>query len=298
LARKRGLGRGLDALLSDAGLSSAQGAGAAGIRDGELRELPIDLLDRGRYQPRTRFEPKALESLADSIRAQGVVQPIVVRPAKAGGRFEIIAGERRWRAAQMAGVQTVPAVVRDIADDAALAIALIENIQREDLNPLEEARALRRLIDEFEMTHQAAADAVGRSRAAISNALRLLDLDPEVATHLEEGDIEMGHARALLALDSIGQRQAAERIIAKGMTARDAEALVRSMLGGPKASDEPRPRDADVHQLQERLAAYLGAGVSLQHRQRGNGKLTINYANLEQLDGILERIGVPSEDAE
>ena len=298
MARKRGLGRGLDALLSDVGLADGGNADASGAVGAvsSLRELPIDLLERGRYQPRSRFEPKALESLADSIRVQGIVQPIVVRPIAGGVRFEIVAGERRWRAAQLAGIDKVPAVVKDIPDDAALAIALIENIQREDLNPLEEARALRRLIDEFEMTHQAAADAVGRSRASISNALRMLDLDADVANHLEQGELEMGHARALLSLEPLEQRQAADRIIARAMTVREAEALVRAMLTEPVGKVTPL-RDANVELLQERLAAHLGAGVVVTHRKNGKGKLTIAYSDLEQLDGILERIGVPSEDA-
>lgn len=296
MARKRGLGRGLDALLSDAGLAGAQPP-APEAEEAGLRRLPIDLLERGRYQPRTRFDQASLETLADSIRAQGVVQPIVVRPLKSGDRYEIIAGERRWRAAQLAGLESVPAVVREMGDDAALAVALIENIQREDLNPLEEARALRRLIDEFEMTHQVAADAVGRSRASVSNALRLLDLEPSVATMLEAGDLDMGHARALLALPSAEQRQVAGQIAARGMTARETESLVRTLLHPAAVSAPAAGRDADVERLRERLSTHLGAAVTLQHRKSGKGKLTIAYADLEQLDGILDRLGLSSEDA-
>ncbi len=294
MVKRRGLGRGLDALLSDTGVATARDTAAPGE---QLRQLPVDLLERGRYQPRTRFDQDSLQTLTDSIRSQGVVQPLVVRPV-GEGRFEIIAGERRWRAAQAAGLSKVPAVVREIGDDAALAIALIENIQREDLNPIEEARALRRLIDEFEMTHQAAADAVGRSRAAVSNTLRLLDLDPDVADRLEAGELEMGHARALLALDALQQRQTAERIVADGLTARQTEALVRSLLAPPSEATYASRPDANIRRLQESISTYLGASVTLQHRQNGKGKLTIIYGDLEQLDGILERIGLPNEDEE
>jgi ParB family transcriptional regulator, chromosome partitioning protein len=293
VARKRGLGRGLDALLSDTGVATVQAGGPSGAE--QLRQLPIDLLERGRYQPRSHFDADSLQTLTDSIRAQGVVQPLVVRPIDSG-RFEIIAGERRWRAAQAAGLSEVPAVVREIADEAALAIALIENIQREDLNPIEEARALRRLIDEFDMTHQAAGDAVGRSRASVSNALRLLDLDAEVAERLAMGELEMGHARALLGLNSLQQRQAAERVISQALTVRQTEALVRSLSAPPSEAAYAARPDADVRRLQESLSGYLGASVSLQHRQNGKGKLTINYGDLEQLDGILERIGMPNPD--
>jgi ParB family chromosome partitioning protein len=296
LSKKRGLGRGLDALLSDPGLAAAAGGSAATDSSSTLRQIPVDLIERGRYQPRTHFDEESLKSLADSIRAQGVVQPIVVRPLSKG-RYELVAGERRWRAAQAAGLGEIPAVVRDMADDAALAIALIENIQREELNPLEEARALRRLVDEFDMTHQAAADAVGRSRASISNALRLLDLTPSVAELLDAGSLEMGHARALLALESHAQRTAAEHIVAKRLTVRQAEALVRTVLAPPKVPAQSAGGDPDIERLEQRLSQHLGTQVKVQHRSGGRGRVTIDYHSLDELDGVLSRIGAPGEDS-
>ncbi len=225
MAKKRGLGRGLDALLSG-GLAATEDA--AEPLDSDLRDIPVDLLQRGRYQPRVDMREETLADLAESIKAQGVVQPIVVRPI-GEGRYEIIAGERRWRASQLAGKQEIPAVVRDVPDEAAVAMALIENIQRENLNPLEEANALQRLIEEFEMTHQEAGVAVGRSRAAVSNLLRLLELSPTVKPLLETGELEMGHARTLLALPAEQQAVAAKEIVAKGMSVRGAEAYVKSL---------------------------------------------------------------------
>jgi ParB family transcriptional regulator, chromosome partitioning protein len=266
----------------------------------ELAKLPLDLLQRGRYQPRTDMRSESLEELASSIRAQGVVQPIVVRPldAPAAGesqRYEIIAGERRWRAAQMAGLAEIPAVIRPIPDEAAIAVALIENIQRENLNPLEEARALDRLINEFALTHQQAADAVGRSRAAVSNLLRLLELPPEVSALVEKRELEMGHARALLGLTNRRkQTEVAQLVAKKSISVRETEALVRRMTDGGKAarsadSDEGS-RDPNIRRLEEELAEKLGAKVSIEHGRNGKGRLVVTYNTLDELDGILAHI--------
>jgi len=288
--KRRALGRGLDALLSkpiSPAMLSANG-------DAELRAIPVELVRRGRYQPRSRIDQDALEELANSIRAQGVVQPIVVRPEDDGKHFEIIAGERRWRACQLAGLAEVPAVVRQTADEDAVAIALIENVQRQDLTPLEEARALQRLVKEFELTHQAAAEAVGRSRAAVSNLLRLLDLNAEVKNLMEEGELDMGHGRALLALSGPEQTQAAQSVVARGLSARQTEALVRSLqagkggkTGGGKGE---KSLDPNVRRLQDELSERLGASVSIQQKSAAKGRLIIEYSSLDQLDGILERI--------
>jgi len=289
--KKHGLGRGLDALLGSAvpirdhAAPAAPSAPAEPPRD-VLKSLPVDLIQRGKYQPRTHMDQQALQELADSIRVQGVIQPIVVRPLAAGG-YEIIAGERRWRAAQLAGLQDIPAVVREVPDQAAIAMALIENIQREDLNALEEATALQRLIDEFDMTHQAAAEAVGRSRTAVSNLLRLLDLDNEVKQLVEHGKLEMGHARALLALTGAAQREAAQRVVARGLSVRETEQLVRHLLQGKKAPAK-KTIDPDVRRLQDDLCEKLGARVEIEYSAKGKGKLIIEYGNLEQLEGILE----------
>ncbi|HSS66834.1 MAG TPA: ParB/RepB/Spo0J family partition protein [Gammaproteobacteria bacterium] len=287
MAKKRGLGRGLDALLGSAAVAHAETDG----EDGTMRELPVDLIRRGRYQPRMDMNPEALEELASSIRVRGVVQPVVVRSAADGVHYELIAGERRWRAAQLAGLDAIPAVVRAVADDAALAMGLIENIQREDLNPVEEANALKRLIEEFDLTHQAAADAIGRSRAAVSNLLRLLELDAEVRTMLERGELEMGHARALLGLEAALQRQAAAEVSRKGLSARETETLVKR-LRSPKASRRKtsRSKDPDVQRLEEELAGELGAVVRVRHGASGRGSLTVEYSSLEQLDGIIARL--------
>ncbi len=238
------------------------------------------------------MDPAALEELAASIRAQGVLQPIVVRPMSGSGRYELMAGERRWRAAQLAGLQDIPAVIRDVPDQAAMAIALIENIQRENLNPVEEAHALQRLVDEFEMTHQQAADAVGRSRAAVSNLLRLLDLSSEVKNLLEHGDLEMGHARALLALSGDQQTQAARQVVAKGLSVRETEHLVRRLLQTASSVDrrESPAADPDIRRLQDDLSAQLGAIVKIQHTARGKGRLVVHYNSLDELDGILNHI--------
>lgn len=292
--KKPSLGRGLGALL---GQPASLPAAEAPRSDEELLKLPVDLLQRGKYQPRLDMRPESLQELADSIRAQGVIQPVVVRPlANATGQpqqYEIIAGERRWRAAQLAGLHEIPAVVRRVGDEAAVAMALIENIQRENLNPLEEARALERLIKEFEMTHQTAADAVGRSRTAVSNLLRLLDLADEVKTLVEERQLEMGHARALLGLDSRRRQAEVGALVAKkSLSVRETEALVRRMAHPATESTdrEPPSRDANIRKLESDLTDKLGARVELKHTAGGKGKLVIQYNSLDELDGILERI--------
>ena len=297
--KKPTLGRGLADLLGPSvrpapvGLTPGPGAPAP-VADEELTRLPLDVLQRGKYQPRVDMHPETLEELAGSIKVQGVVQPIVVRPlAPVPGesqRYEIIAGERRWRAAQMAGLAEIPAIVRRIPDEAAIAVALIENIQRENLNPLEEARALQRLIEEFELTHAQAADAVGRSRAGVSNLLRLLELAPEVSELIERRQIEMGHARALLGLVQRRQQTEIARLVAKkGLSVRETEALVRRMQQ-PGLEKPPAPRDTDVRHLEQELAEKLGAKVAIQHTQAGKGRLVVSYNSLDELDGILAHI--------
>ncbi|MCJ8169437.1 ParB/RepB/Spo0J family partition protein [Atopomonas sediminilitoris] len=287
-SKKRGLGRGLDALLgSSVNASLHENAGSANER--ELRELPLDLVQRGQYQPRRDMDPQALEELAASIKAQGVMQPIVVRPI-AGGRFEIIAGERRWRASQQAGQETIPAVVRDVPDEAAIAMALIENIQREDLNPVEEALALQRLQQEFELTQQQVADAVGKSRASVANLLRLIALPEEIKTLLSHGDLEMGHARALLGLPEAGQVDAARRVVAEAMNVRQTEALVRALLKDQPPAKATTAQDPDIQRLEQRLAEKLGAGVQIKHGSKGKGQLIIRYASLDELQGVLAHI--------
>jgi len=282
--KKPVLGRNLSAMLSQAALQQAQGAG----RD-ELRHLPLDLIRPGRYQPRSVFDQEKLTELADSIRAQGVVQPVVVRPLEGGEGFELIAGERRWRAAQIAGLERIPAVVRDVPDEVSVAMSLIENIQRENLNPLEEATALRRLIDDFRMTHQEAADAVGRSRAAVSNLLRLLELMQEVKDMIDMRLIEMGHARALLSLDDDLQVQGAREVVRKRLSVRDTENLVRRLQQSKKQKGQRRV-DPDILRLQNRLGEALGARVRIQHQASGKGKLVISYNNADEFEGILERL--------
>jgi ParB family chromosome partitioning protein len=289
MARKKGLGRGLDALLGAGAVAERTPAARPGHG---LNELPVDLVRQGRYQPRVAFEEAALEELASSIRARGIVQPIVVRPSGDGVHYEIVAGERRWRAAQLAGLDRIPAVVRDVPDEDALALALIENVQREDLNPIEEAAALRRLIDEFSLTHQEAAEAVGRSRVAASNLVRLLDLEPDVRAMLEDGRLEMGHGRALLALEGPRQREAAAQSARRGLSVRETEALVRRLtVAGDRARHPARPVDPDVRHLETSVSELLGARVSIKQGRRGKGRLSIDYDSLEQLDGILERLG-------
>lgn len=274
----KGLGRGLDALL----------AGSDTQHKEQQRVLPVDCLQPGKYQPRTRMDAGSLEELAASIRAQGLMQPVLVRPI-GGDRYEIIAGERRWRAAQMAGLSELSTLIRDIPDEAALAMALIENIQREDLNPLEEAQGLQRLIDEFSMTHQQAADAVGRSRPAASNLLRLLQLAPPVQELMMDGGLDMGHARALLPLTGAAQVQMAQRVVQKGLSVRETERLVQYALQPPKDNRAPKP-DRDILRLQEELADLLGAQVAIRANRRGAGKVLIEFGDLDQLDGILQRL--------
>ena len=281
MTRRRGLGRGLDALLSGAAaVHSAEGAR-------ELLDLPLDLIRRNRFQPRRLMDPEALEELARSIRARGVVQPVVVRPGGDGQHYELVAGERRWRAAQMAELSAIPAVVKELSDEAALGVALVENIQRQDLNPVEEALAIKRLIDDFDLTHQEAGDAVGRSRAAVSNLLRLLDLRDDVRHLLESGELEMGHARALLSLQGEAQSRAAAEVVARSLSVRETEALVRRLNAPPK---EAAPPDPDVRRLEDDLSERIGAMVSIRHGARGAGRLVIRYGSLDELDGILERI--------
>ncbi|MDH5407285.1 MAG: ParB/RepB/Spo0J family partition protein [Gammaproteobacteria bacterium] len=294
--KKPGLGRGLDALLGGGlGGSTTASTGANQTATAEsLKTLPVDVIQRGRYQPREDFDPTALQELADSIKAQGVVQPIVVRPLHGqSGKYEIIAGERRWRATQLAGQHEIPVVIRDVPDKTAMAMGLIENIQREELNPMEEATALNRLIDEFALTHSQAAEAVGRSRAAVTNMLRLLTLSHEVKKMLEQGQIEMGHARALLALAPEVQAQAARKVASGGLSVRETEQLVRKMLNPETTSSKPgssNKLDPDTLELQQNLSEKLGAKVQFQHSAKGKGKMVITYNSLDELDGILDHI--------
>jgi ParB family chromosome partitioning protein len=271
-------------MLSQTTLQQVQQGG----RD-ELRSLPLDVIRPGRFQPRSVFDQEKLSELADSIRAQGVVQPVVVRPLDGEDGYELIAGERRWRAAQIAGLERIPAVVRDVPDEISVAMALIENIQREDLNPLEEATALRRLIDDFAMTHQEAADAVGRSRAAVSNLLRLLELMQEVKDMIDMRLIEMGHARALLSLDDDLQVQAAREVVRKRLSVRETENLVRRLQQSKKQKGQRRV-DPDILRLQNRIGEALGARVHIQHQASGKGKLVISYSDAEVFQGILDRL--------
>lgn len=288
-SKKRGLGRGLDALL---GLGAGQLA-VEEVNGDQLKSVPVELIQRGRYQPRLDIKAESLQELADSIRAQGVVQPVVIRPLGDGGRYELIAGERRWRATQLAGLATIPAIIKRVPDAQAMSIALIENIQREQLNPIEEALALDRLVREFEMTHQQVADAIGRSRAAVSNLLRLLDLDPSCRQLLENGELEMGHARALLGLEGQRQVECARRIALAGMSVREAEALVRRLREERATSGARAPGkqvDPNVRELEQSLAERLGANVAIRHGAGGRGTLTIRYTSLDELDGILAHI--------
>ncbi|RUO30919.1 chromosome partitioning protein ParB [Aliidiomarina sedimenti] len=293
-AKKRGLGRGLDALLTNSANAAARHESQRpAIEDiaadkGELQKLPVEFLQPGRFQPRKDMAPEALEELANSVRAQGIIQPVVVR--QLGDKsFEIIAGERRWRAAQIAGLDTIPCLIKDVSDEATVAIALIENIQREDLNAMEEATALARLQDEFNMTHQGVADAVGKSRTTVTNLLRLNNLNTDVKTLLERGDIELGHAKVLLAVEGDLQSELAKLIVAKALTVREAEKLINKALN-PTEKKEPEPTDPNVQQLEESLSERLGASVAISHNRKGKGKLVINYSTLDELDGILAHI--------
>jgi len=287
-AKKRGLGRGLDALLGGTSVAALQEE-AAEADSRELQHLPLDLIQRGKYQPRRDMDPTALEELAQSIRAQGVLQPIVVRPIGAG-RFEIVAGERRWRASQQAGLERIPAMVRDLPDEAAIAMALIENIQREDLNPIEEAVALQRLQQEFQLTQQQVAEAVGKSRVTITNLLRLIALPEEIKILLSHGDLEMGHARALLGLPGEQQTEGARHVVARGLTVRQTEALVRQWLNSKDKPVEPVKADPDISRLEQRLAERLGSPVQIKHGQKGKGQLVIRYNSLDELQGVLAHI--------
>lgn len=297
--KRKGLGKGLDALLGAGPIVSPSPVSTAPDQtptsdpklDGRLAHIPVEFCQRGKYQPRRDMHPEQLEELAESIKAQGVMQPIVVRPL-GPDHYEIIAGERRWRAAQLAGLEKIPAVIREVNDEAAIAMALIENIQREDLNPMEEAMALKRLQDEFELTHQEVAQAVGKSRTTVTNLLRLIALTDDVKKLLEHGDLEMGHARALLTLEPEDQREIGRQVVAKGLSVRQTETLVRSFQEN-KNNKKPalaKTPSADIRHLQEQLSERLGAGVEIQHTAKGKGKLVINYNSLDELDGILAHI--------
>ncbi len=306
MAEGKRMGKGLDFLLSAgkktkpvSGATEANDAGEVGKsssapqpdkapRDGELRHIPIDLIQRGKYQPRMDMHEEALAELAASIKQQGVMQPIVIRPISAD-RYEIIAGERRWRATQLAGLDSIPAIIKPVSDEAAIAMSLIENIQRENLNPIEEAVALKRLQDEFELTQQQVADAVGKSRATVTNLMRLINLSLDARVMLERGDIEMGHARALLALPQEQQTQAARSVVGGGLSVRQTEALVRRLLSGP-GKKAAIPINPDIRLLEQTLAEKLGAKVMVQHTAKGSGKLVLKYNSLDELDGIIAHI--------
>lgn len=283
MIKKPGLGRGLDMLLSSATKDSN--------KDSELKNLPVEKISKGEYQPRLSIDPDALQDLADSIKAQGLVQPVVVRRID-GGNYELIAGERRWRASQIAGLHTIPAIIRDIPDQAAAAMSLIENIQREDLNPLEEALAMSRLIADFGLTHQQTAESVGRSRAAVSNLLRLLDLEEKTKELLDTRQLDMGHARALLGLSGQVQTDTAISVAKKQMSVRETEKLVKRIASADQDSNKKvAPVKAlEVQKLEQSLSETLGARVNIQYNTKGKGKLVVEYNNLDELDGILEHI--------
>ncbi|OQX37732.1 MAG: chromosome partitioning protein ParB [Oceanospirillales bacterium LUC14_002_19_P2] len=301
--KKRGLGKGLGALLQSAQVAAEIrelqqpetpeqpiSAEVKAVRDKMLREIPVEFIQRGKYQPRRDMSPEALEELSNSIKAQGVMQPIVVRPVDEN-RYEIIAGERRWRATQLAGLDRIPAVIREVSDESAIAMALIENIQREDLNPIEEGLALARLKDEFELTQQEVADAVGKSRVTVTNLLRLMTLQTDVMKMLEYGDIEMGHAKALLGLMGNDQLEAARTVVAKSLSVRQTEALVRRLQQQKESPEfEIKRVDPNIKTLEEDLSQRIGARVAIQHSAKGKGKLVISYNSLDELDGVLEHI--------
>lgn len=284
-AQKRGLGRGLDALL---GTLESKGTEKAS-EDGQLVQLPIELVVRGKYQPRREMDPASLQELADSIKAQGVMQPIIVR-AIDDTRYEIIAGERRWRATQLAGLADIPAIVKNVSDESAIAMALIENIQRENLNSIDEAAALHRLQEEFGLTQQQVADAVGKSRAAVANLIRLLALNEDVKTLLSEGALDMGHARALLALEDNEQSLTAKIVVAKQLSVRQTEALVRKVLATDGKEKTATKIDPDIKHLEHKLSDQLGSSVTIQHGPKGKGKLVITYGSTQELEGILSHI--------
>ncbi|PCJ24281.1 MAG: chromosome partitioning protein ParB [SAR86 cluster bacterium] len=299
---KKKLGKGLDALLSSRStetMASLMGkpkdrsipAASPVIedKDGDLKNIPIELIQRGKYQPRTDMHEEALEELANSIKKQGVMQPIIVRPISSN-KYEIIAGERRWRACQIAGLDTIPTIIKPVGDEAAIAMSLIENIQRENLNPIEEAMALKRLQDEFELTQQEVADAVGKSRASVTNLIRLIGLSIDVRRMLEHGDLEMGHARALLSLPDLQQSEAARSVVGRGLSVRQTESLVRRLIAGAGSSTPGNVIDPDIKNLEDNLADKLGAKVLIQHTAKGKGKLILKYNSLDELDGILSHI--------
>ena len=292
MAQKRKLNRGLEALLGSGLLNSAQGEVATALPSGEKvsatspNSLPLEKLQRGAFQPRREFDEDALQALADSITAQGILQPVVVRPLDADS-FEILSGERRWRAAQLAGLDSVPVVVKDVTDDAAIAIGLIENIQREDLNPVEEGLGLKRLQDEFGLNQEEVARAVGRSRSAVANLLRLLHLEKDVLSMLERGELDTGHAKVLLALQGGDQVRAARSVIKKGFSVRQTEALVKGRSTRPHPSATPDP---NISRLEQDLSTRLGARVRIQHQQNGRGRLEVHYTSLDELDGVLKKI--------
>ena len=299
---KKKLGKGLDALLSTGStqtmasllgkptqLQQPDAGQPTEDKDGDLKNIPIDLIQRGKYQPRTDMHEEALEELAASIKKQGVMQPIVIRPTSSE-KYEIIAGERRWRASQIAGLDTIPAIIKRVGDEAAIAMSLIENIQRENLNPIEEAMALKRLQDEFELTQQEVADAVGKSRTTITNLIRLIGLRIDVRTMLENGDLEMGHARALLSLSDEQQSEAARTVVGRGLSVRQTESLVRRLLADSGSRRPARVTDPDIKNLEESLAEKLGAKAMIQHTMKGKGRLVVKYNSLDELDGILSHI--------
>ena len=291
--KKNPLGRNLSSMLSKSALQHAAENAASGTSGRDtLKSLPLDIISPGPYQPRSIFDADRLEELAESIRHQGIIQPVVVR-AKGDDQYELIAGERRWRAAQMADIERIPAIVRDVPDEIAIAMALVENIQRENLNPIEEATALRRLVDEFQMTHQEAGDSVGRSRSAVSNLLRLLELSEEVRELVDARHLEMGHARALLTLDPAMQAKAAREVVSKQLSVRETEQLVRRMKNPPIRKTQTV--DPDTQRLQDNLSEKLCARVKVSHNARGKGKMVISFNSADELEGILEQMGLRSD---
>ena len=298
MTAKKKLGKGLDALLSVGStqtMASLLGGpknkpvSVSADRDGDMKHVPIELIQRGKYQPRTDMHEEALQELANSIRVQGIMQPIVIRPISSD-KYEIIAGERRWRACQIVGLNTIPAIIKPVGDEAAIAMSLIENIQRENLNPIEEAMALKRLQDEFELTQQEVADAVGKSRTSVTNLIRLIGLSIDVRHMLEHGDLEMGHARALLSLPDIQQSEAARTVVGRGLSVRQTESLVRRLIAGDGEAKASKLVDPDIKNLEENLAEKLGTQVMIQHSAKGKGRLVLKYNSLDELDGILAHI--------
>ena len=290
MAQKRKLNRGLEALLGSGLLNNAQTdevkPQAEAISPQAPNNLPVERLQQGVFQPRREFDQDALQTLADSIKAQGVLQPVVVRPV-AADRFEILSGERRWRAAQLAGLDSVPVVIKDVNDEAAIAIGLIENIQREDLNPVEEGLGLKRLQDEFGLNQEQVAAAVGRSRSAVANLLRLLNLEKDVLAMLERGELDAGHAKVLLALTGGDQVRAARNVVKRGLSVRQTEALVK---GWDAKTRTPATPDPNISRLEQDLSTRLGAKVRIQHQQNGRGRLEVHYTSLDELDGVLNKI--------